>query len=120
MLWPILATAVLIIVVWGGSQMFGPLCAKYHLTDSAVEFVLFGTFRVWRAPFGDIADIERISFGRMFITPALGLITRPFGAYVLLRRHRGFFRAVLMTPPMIPIVLCAQSANGSITRCLAI
>lgn len=93
-----LAVLALVIVVLGASQFAGPICGKYRLTDDAIEFVMFGNLRVWRSPFKDISDIQHVSFARSFVIPALHLMNRPFAQYVLVRRRRGVFRWVLITP----------------------
>lgn len=90
---------VLAIIILGAAQILAPRCWKYRLTNDSVEFVMFGRFRVWRSSFKDITDIKRVSFVRLFITPALSLVNRPFFAQcVLVRLHRGVFRSVVMTP----------------------
>jgi|GEM_PF-4383785 hypothetical protein len=94
----ILAGFALIIIVFGASQIVGPYCVKYRITDDSIEFVMFRNLRVWRISFEDIADIRLVSFARSFIIPALHLMNRPFAQYVLVRRRRGVFRAVLITP----------------------
>lgn len=94
----IVAGLALAIVVLGVSQLAGPRCGKYRLTDDAIEFVMFGNLRVWRSSFKDISDIRSVSFARSFVLPALHLMNRPFAQYVLVRRRRGVFRWVLITP----------------------
>jgi hypothetical protein len=94
----ILAGLVLVVIVLGASQILGPRCGKYRVIDDSIELVMFGKLRVWRCSFEDISEIQLISFARSFIIPALHLMNRPFGQYVLLRRRRGVFRAVLITP----------------------
>lgn len=93
-----IAGLVLATVVLGTSQFLGPRCGKYRLSDDAIEFVMFGTLRVWRSSFLDISDIRPISFGTLFVYPALHLMNRPFGQYVLISRRRGVFRWVVITP----------------------
>jgi hypothetical protein len=77
----------------------GPRCWKYRLTNDSIEFVMFGRFCVWRYSFEDITDIKPVHFVRLFTTPALSLVNRPFFARcVQVRLRRGVFRAVVMTP----------------------
>jgi hypothetical protein len=87
-----------LLVVLGSSQFLGPRCAKYHVTENSIEFILFRVFRVWRTPIVEIVDIRRIPFAALFVTPALNLMNRPFGKPVLLKRRRGIFRWVTITP----------------------
>ena len=94
----ILAVLALLGIVFGFSQIAGPYCGKYRVTDNSLEFVMFGNLRVWRTPFEDVSDIQLISFARSFVIPALHLMSRPFAQYVLVRRRRGVFRNVLITP----------------------
>lgn len=94
----ILAGLALLAIVFGASQIAGPYCGKYRVTDDSIEFVMFGNLRVWRSSFEDISDIRLISFTRSFVMPALHLMNRPFAQYVLVRRRRGVFRFVLITP----------------------
>jgi hypothetical protein len=68
------------------------------MTDHSIEFVLFGSFCVWRCPFNDIIDIRLISFVRLLTIVGLNLMNRPFAKYVLVRRRRGIFKAVAITP----------------------
>jgi hypothetical protein len=93
-----LAALALLVIVFGVGQIAGPYCGKYRITDDAIEFVMFGNLRVWRCSFEDISDIQPVSFARSFVLPALHLMNRPFAQYVLLRRRRGVFRFVLITP----------------------
>jgi hypothetical protein len=94
----ILAALALVTIVLGFGQIVGPYCGKYRITDDAIEFVICGNFRVWRSSFEDISDIRLVSFARSFMLPALHLMNRPFAQYVLVRRRRGMFRWVLITP----------------------
>jgi hypothetical protein len=94
----ILAALALVTIVLGFSQIVGPRCGKYLITDDTIEFVICGNLRVWRSSFEDISDIQLVSFARAFILPALHLMNRPFAQYVLVRRRRGMFRWVLITP----------------------
>jgi hypothetical protein len=94
----IFAGLALVVVVLGASQIAGPYCGKYRITDDAIEFVMFGNLRVWHSSFDDISDIRLVSFARSFVLPALHLMNRPFAQYVLVRRRRGLFRWVLITP----------------------
>ena len=94
----ILAGLVLVIVVLGASQIAGPRCGKYRITDDSIEFVMFGHLRVWRCSFENISDIRLVSFARLLVTPALHLMNRPFAQYVLVRTRRGVFRSVVITP----------------------
>ncbi len=94
----VIAGLVLVTIVLGASQFLGPRCGKYRLSDDAIEFVMFGKLRVWRSYFADISDIRPVSFGTLFVYPALHLMNRPFGQYVLIFRRRGVFRWVLITP----------------------
>jgi len=94
----ILAGLALLLIVFGASQIAGPHCGKYRITDDAIEFVTFGNLRIWRASFEDISDIRPVSFAQSFLLPALHLMNRPFAQYVLVRRRRGVFRWVLITP----------------------
>jgi hypothetical protein len=93
-----IAGLVLATIVLGASQFLGPRCGQYRLSDDAIEFVMFGALRVWRSSFTDISDIRQISFGTLFVYPALHLMNRPFGQYVLISRRRGVFRWVTITP----------------------
>jgi hypothetical protein len=61
----ILAGLILLFVVVGGSQIIGPRCGKYLITDNSIEFVLFGRLRVWTAAFSDITDIRSVSLFEM-------------------------------------------------------
>ena len=94
----ILAGLALVIVVLGASQIAGPRCGKYRITDDSIEFVMFGHLRVWRSGFEDISDVRVVSLAKLFVTPGLYLMNRPFGRYVLVRRRRGVFRSVVITP----------------------
>jgi hypothetical protein len=94
----IFAGLALLVVVFGGSQIAGPYCGKYRITNDAIEFVMFGTLRVWHSSFEDISDIRLVSFVRLFVLPALHLMNKPFAQYVLVRRRRGVFRWVVITP----------------------
>jgi hypothetical protein len=94
----ILAVLALLIIVLGGSQLAGPHLGKYTITDNSIEYTMFGNFRVWKSSFDDISDIQIISFPRLWVTPSLRLMNRPFAQYVLIRKRRGIFRAVVITP----------------------
>jgi hypothetical protein len=94
----ILAVLALVTIVLGFSQIVGPYCGKYRITDNTIEFVICGHLRVWRCSFEDISGIQLVSFALAFILPALHLMNRPFAQYVLVRRRRGMFRWVLITP----------------------
>ena len=94
----IVSGLALIVVVFGGSQLAGPYFGKYKITDSSIEFVMFGKLRVWRSSFEDITEIQLVSFARSMILPSLHLMNRPFGQFVLVRRRRGMFKAVLISP----------------------
>ncbi len=98
MIGDILAGLALLVIVFGVSQIAGPYCGKYRITDDAIEFVMFGKLRAWRSLFEDISDIRLVSFGRSLVLPALHLMNRPFAQYVLVRRRRGVFRWALITP----------------------
>lgn len=91
----------LVLFVLGSVQILGPACGRYRITGDAVEFVWFTRFRVWVCPLADVADIQTISFRQLFaIRPAaLNMVNRPFGRrYVLVRRRRGRFANVILTP----------------------
>jgi hypothetical protein len=94
----ILAVLVLLVIVLGGQQLVGPRIGKYRITDTSIQFILFGNWPVWNSSFDDILDIQSISFGRMLIAPSLHLMNRPFAQYVLVRKRRGIFRTVVITP----------------------
>jgi hypothetical protein len=95
----VFAGAALVIIVLGASQILGPRCWKYRLTKDSLDFVMFGRVLVWRSSFKDITDIRPISFIRLFTVFALSLVNRPFFARcVLVRKRRGVFRAVVITP----------------------
>jgi hypothetical protein len=94
----ILAGFALVAIVLSASQILGPRCGKYRISDDSIEFMMFGKLRVWRCSFEEISEIRPISFARSFIIPALHLMNRPFAQYVLVRKRRGVFRAVLITP----------------------
>src|SRR5271166_6625394 len=94
----VLAGLALTVIVLGGSQLVGPRCGKYRITNDSIEFVLFGKLRVWRSFFEDIREIRLVSFSEMQTGLAIGLMNRPFAQYVLVRRRRGIFRAVVITP----------------------
>jgi hypothetical protein len=94
----ILAAIALFVIVLGTGQIVGPRSGKYRITGDSIEFVMFGSFRVWRCPFEDITDIRFTSFLGSFFSPALHLMNRPFAQIILIRRRRGIFRLVLMTP----------------------
>jgi hypothetical protein len=97
----VLGGLALIAVVLGGSQFLGPHGAKYTITENSIELNIFGKFRVWRTSFQDISDIQIISFSNVLTTSRFGLslMNRPFARrYVLVRRRRGIFRNVLITP----------------------
>jgi hypothetical protein len=94
----ILAGLVLVFVVVGGSQIIGPRCGKYLITDSSVEFVLFGRLRVWAAAFSDITDVRPVSPFEMFTVFAVNLMNRLFAQHVLIRKRRGILRRAVITP----------------------
>jgi hypothetical protein len=94
----ILAIPVLLAIVLGGQQLVGPRIGKYRITDTSIQFILFGNLPVWTSSFDDILEIRSISFSRMLIAPSLHLMNRPFAQYVLVRKRRGIFRTVVITP----------------------
>ena len=94
----IAAAFALSVIVLGASQILGPRFGKYRVADDSIEFVMFGKLRIWKTAFEDIGDIQVISFVRALFLPALHLMNRPFAQYVLVRRRRGLFRWVLITP----------------------
>jgi hypothetical protein len=94
----ILAVLVFLVIVLGGQQLVGPRIGKYRITDTSIQFILFGNLPVWKSSFDDILDIQSISFGRMLIAPSLHLMNRPFAQYVLVRKRRGLFRTAVITP----------------------
>jgi hypothetical protein len=94
----LVALAALLVILLGGGQLAGPHIGKYGITDNSIEYTMFGHFRVWKSSFDDISDVQIISFARLWITPSLRLMNRPFAQYVLVRKRRGVFRAVVITP----------------------
>jgi hypothetical protein len=97
MIGPLLAGLALMVIVLGASQIGGPRCCKYWITDNSIEFVCFGKLRVWRCAFEDISDIRLFSSARALFLLAHNLRNRPFGRCVLVERRRGML-PVIMTP----------------------
>ncbi|MEI9997340.1 MAG: hypothetical protein WDM91_22285 [Rhizomicrobium sp.] len=95
---PAVALLVLVVIVFGGTQLAAKYVIEYRIADDSLQYFLFG-LRFWTCPFDDILDIKRVSFFGTFIVIGLNLMSRPFGPYVLLRRRRGCFKLVLLTPP---------------------
>ena len=92
------ALAALLVIFLGGGQLVGPHLGKYRITDNSIEYTLFGRIHVWKSSFDDISDIQIISFARLWVTPSLRLMNQSFAQYVLVRKRRGIFRAVVITP----------------------
>jgi hypothetical protein len=95
---PLVALPILIVIVFGGAQLAGKYVVKYRITDDSLQYFWFG-LNFWTCPFEDIVDIKIVSFFGVLFAFALNLMCRPFGPYVLLRRRRGRFKRVLLTPP---------------------
>ena len=75
------------------------LLFSYKLTESTIEILLFHHIAVLRIPYTDVVDIHR--------PPVLELLTRIFAWHcenkfyynrVLIRRSRGMFPDVFLTP----------------------
>ncbi len=92
------ALAALLVIFLGGGQFAGPHLGKYKIADNSIEYTMFGRLRVWEASFDDISEIQIISFSRLWVTPSLRLMNRPFAKYVLIRKRSGIFKAVVITP----------------------
>jgi hypothetical protein len=93
----LVAMAALLVVFLGGGQLVGPHLAKYRITDDFIEYTI-GGLRVWKSPLDEISDIQIIPFAKLWSTPSLRLMNRPFARYVLVTKRRGIFRAVILTP----------------------
>lgn len=90
---------VLLVAGLGTAQFVAPHLWTYRLTDDAVEYWLFGRFRLWRANFVDIVAVETMPFYYLIFVLPLRLSNRPFFARcVLLRLSAGRFRRVVLTP----------------------
>lgn len=95
---PLVALSVLAMIFLGSVQLSAKYTVEYRIADDSLQYFLFG-LRLWTCPFTDILDIQIVSFLGTFIGFGLNLMSRPFGPYVLLRRRRGRFKSVLLTPP---------------------
>jgi len=69
-----------------------------RLGAAAVEIIIFKRLVILSIPYEEIVGVERVSFVQAIFSFALGLVNRPFGEYFLLRRTRGIFRRILVTP----------------------
>ena len=94
----LLAGFGVVMTTLGLAQLLGPRCGRYSVTNDAVELIVFGRFRVWKAFFDEISDIEVVSLARAMFSSTLHLVTKPFGPYVILRKNRGLFQSILITP----------------------
>src|SRR5260221_9550590 len=94
----VLAAGLLVVVVLGFMQIAGPRLSYYRLSDTAIEVVLFRRFCIWQIRFREIGEIKPIFWIQILTTPALHLQNRPFAQYVLIRRVRGIFRYIFLTP----------------------
>ena len=97
-LFNIFAGIILLCIVLAGSYFLAQHTTSYRITSDSVEIRLFRKWRVWHASFQEIRDIRRISFWESMFNSSLHFMSRPFSRYVLIERHRGVFRSVLITP----------------------
>lgn len=93
------AGLTMIIVILGGTQVLGPRCTKYHLTENGIEVRLFAKILLWHCQYVDVTEIRVIPFLRIFAGAQLFLANRPFARFfVLLRTKRGLIRSLIISP----------------------
>jgi hypothetical protein len=97
MIVPFLASLTLAAVMVIFLHFFPRYLNQYRLSDTEIEFIVFGKV-LWKVPYNEVLSIEPISIGKALLTPSLHFASRPFSQHVLLRRKKGIFRSVLMTP----------------------
>jgi hypothetical protein len=101
MMEPLLALAVLVVIVVCWFQLFGELVYDYRLEQESVRFILFRFIPVWRIPYSEIADISpasRLSLLSRRYFPPFGFMNKPAGQLVVIKRNRGILRNVFITP----------------------
>jgi hypothetical protein len=80
-------------------QLFGRYLFDYALDPDGLSFRLFRSLRVLRIRYEDIAEIQlQTGIGLAFTFWSLHLNNRLLGSSLLLRKRRGLYRSVTLTP----------------------
>jgi len=82
-------------------QYIGRFIYSYRTNGSGIKVVLFGFITTLSIEYADIVEIRKISFreacfGTGFLTLRYG--NRLWGDIVLIRKSRGFFHSIVITP----------------------
>jgi hypothetical protein len=75
------------------------LIYDYRITDGGIDIVLLRALPIWRIPFDDIESVRIASWKELnlgFTTLRLG--NRFTSRYLVIKKRRGWFRYVAITP----------------------
>ena len=100
MMIPILAMIALVVLVISFFQFLGEYVYDYRLSDTSVEFIIFRQIKVWNVPFEEITDIRPALRSDMLSIqkPAFMFVSHPLGKFVFIKRNKGIFRQIIVTP----------------------
>ena len=100
MLKPSLAMALLVVAVFGFFRVFGDYIYSCRAEENGIHFRLFGYFPLWKISYLEILDAHPATVRSLFsLRPfPFMFISRPGAQIVLIKRNRGLFRNVLVTP----------------------
>jgi len=83
-------------------QFLGRYLYDYRISKTCIKIVLLAKIPLFRIPFSNIIEIRKISFkeglGNDDSYSALKFGNRIWGEGVLIRRKKGLFKKVLITP----------------------
>lgn len=83
-------------------QVISRYIYNYKISKNSIKIVLFGKIPLFRIPFSNIMEIRKISFKEALSNDeyflALRFGNRMWGECVLIRKKKGLFKVILITP----------------------
>ncbi len=91
---------LLVAVVLGFFRLFGDYIYSCRAEQGGIDFHLFRIVPLWKIPYSEIVDVRPIAIRSLFSLRAfpVSFISRPGAQLILIKRNRGIFRNVLITP----------------------
>lgn len=100
MISPATEILILAVVVIGWFRLFGYLVYDALLIETSIKFVLFRHIPLWKIPYSEIAEIRPIGIWPLLTLKSIPLffVSRPGAPLVLIKRNRGIFKNIVITP----------------------
>jgi hypothetical protein len=98
--------AALTLLILSGSlfQLFGRYLYNYYIEEDSIKVILSGRVTLGHIPFSSVQEIRKVSFKEALLPNglagflALRIGNRVWGEILLIRRKKGIFKNILITP----------------------